>query len=483
MTEKRARSRGDATAPAEQLVVPVSEWKPELLTKQLDPNQRNMTSWWESIRGKYKLAVVNASRQIGKSFWACVMVMMLALQNPGWQIKYGAKTQKHARGFILPHFREIKRFIPVELQPKWVAEDSHYRFDNGSTITIAGCDRRYAELLTGQHAHVFIVDEGGAIKDLDFIVREIALPQLLNTNGKLVIFSTPARSPGHSFKKFCDEAKEKGTYIERQIFDNPRISDAAIREMCELAGGADSTTWKREYLVQHITEASAAVLPEATPLRLQRVKLTETVMRATKSPAVDSYIVVVPEWNPSMTGVLWAHFDFTKNRIVVEDELLMRSLDSMELATALRETTARLWGENEKVFRVISPNVEDDLVCEMADLGWHFTGTGMKDFDTSNQRLRHSLTHRRGPQLWIHERCGDLRRELEQAVWSDRKKREIQATKDDGNYPLLKAAVVLREDIVLSHDPMRGHRLKSRWHERKPLSKTGMAFARAVGVR
>ncbi len=30
----------------------------------------------------------------------------------------------------------------------------------------------------GQHAHVFVVDEGGAIADLDFIVREIALPAL-----------------------------------------------------------------------------------------------------------------------------------------------------------------------------------------------------------------------------------------------------------------------------------------------------------------
>lgn len=491
MSEKRARSRAEADVPAgsmsfndwkgEQLVVPVADWKPELLTQALDPNQRGMSSWWESIRDKYSLAVVNASRQIGKSFWACVLVTLLALVNPGWQIKYGAKTQKHARAFIMPHFRVIKKMIPPHLQPKWVAEDQNYVFDNGSTITIAGCDKRYAEALTGQHAHVFVIDEGGAIQDLEFIVREIALPQTLNTNGKLVIFSTPARTPGHAFKMFCDEAKENGTYIERQIFDNPRIGDAKIREMCKLAGGADSTTWQREYLVRHITEASAAVIPEATPLRLSRITMTETVLKATRSRFVDTFIIVVPEWNPHFTGVLWAHFDFPRQRIVIEDELLLRKLDSLDLAQALRERSEALWGD-EKVHRVIAPTVDDDLIREMADLGWAFAGTGVKDFDMSNQRLRHSVTHRRGPSLWIHERCGDTRRQLEQGVWSDRKKREIESSKLDGNYPLLKAAVCLREDVNEKHDAMAGlYRSRFRPAHRE-YTKTGKVMRKLFGL-
>lgn len=518
MTEKRARRANDADAPASPgqrgLLVPVHEWTPqrdakgkcivkttwverekwtpELLAKPLDFNQRGMSSWWDSIRDKYKLAVVNASRQIGKSFWACTLVVMAALLNPGWQIKYGAKTQKHARGFILPHFRYLRSLLPEDVRDsmRWSAEDQNYTFDNGSTITIAGCDKQYAEALTGQHAHLFIIDEGGAIRDLDFIVNDIALPQTLNTGGKLVIFSTPARTPGHSFKKYCDDTKAHGTLLERQIFDNPRLSDATIREYCELAGGVDSTQWKREYLVQHVTEASAAVCPEATPLRMQRITITETNLVSTRSPSIDSYIVVVPQWNPNFTGALWAHWDFARNRLVVEDELLVPKLDTEELALAMREKTEALWGAEHRVFRVVAPNVEDDLICEMSDNGWSFTGTSMKDFDTSNQKLRHSIKHRSGkPALWIHERCGDLRRQLENAVWSDKKRREIEASRMDGSYPLLLAAVVLREDMQERHDAMA---LDRRWrryglpHAHLPVraaSKVGMAMKRMFRLR
>lgn len=474
---RRARQH-EAAAPSGQLVVELADWKPELLKKRLDSNQVGMTDWWEKTKDLYSLSVVNASRQIGKSFWAVCLALICAFTNPGWQIKYGAKTQKHARGFIMPHFRSLLRDVPRERWPEWREEDSQFIFDNGSTITVAGCDRQYAEALTGQHAHLFIIDEGGAIRDLKFVVQEIALPQTLNTNGRLAIFSTPARSPGHAFKSFCDEAKENGTYLERTIFDNPRISNETIRKFCKLAGGPNSTTWAREYLVQHVTEESAAVVPEANASRMKLITITEERLKATRSALVDPYIVVVPEWNPNFTGVLWGHWDFGQQRIVIEDDLLMRKLDTAELVNEMTLRAISLWGA-QKVFRTVAWDADDDLICDVSEQGWSFTGTSVKDFDTSNQRLRHSIKHRRGPPLYIHERCGDLRRQLENAVWSDKLKRTVERSEMDGFYPLLKAAVCLREDVEQGHDP--APRVPGRFRQpRRESSTTALALKRAL---
>jgi hypothetical protein len=444
----------------EQPQLPGVDWKPRSLEKRYDQNQRHMAAWLESVRDRYRLVVVNASRQIGKSFWLCVMMTIYGLENPGAQIKYGAKTQKHVRKIIKPHLRAIFRDLPEELRPEWSQEDGEYVFKNDATITVAGCDKDYAEALVGQHAHLFIIDEGGAIKDLAYVVRDIALPQTLNTNGQLIIASTPARTGGHAYKSFCDEAKSHGTYIERDIFENRRISDNTIREMCELAGGPLSSTWRREYLVQHVTDESTAGVPEATRARLNAITVTDEQLRVTRSPWVDRYIAVMPMWNPNFTGVLWGHFDYRKNRMVVEDNYILRKMDSLLLTQVMAERSERLWGPEADVFRCIAP-IDDALIVELADLGWQFVPTTVeisasggfgKNIDTAMQKVRHSTTHRRGVPLFIHERCEDLKRQLENATWDATRKR-FERSDLDGFYPLLTALVCWRQDMNEKHDP------------------------------
>jgi hypothetical protein len=431
--------------------LPGAEWKPRSLEKRYDENQRFMSRWLDTVKNRYRLVTVNASRQIGKSFWLCIMMTIFGFENPGAQIKYGAKTQKHVRKIIRPHLRAIFSDIPKELRPEWSQEDGEYVFKNDSTITVAGCDREHAEALVGQHAHLFIIDEGGAIKDLAYVVRDIALPQTLNTGGKLIIASTPARTGGHAFKTFCDEAAEHGTYIERDIFENPRISDATIREYCELAGGPQSSSWQREYLVKHITDESTAVVPEATRARLKQVTLSEEQLKVTRSQWVDHYIAVVPMWNPNFTGVLWGHFDFLKNRMVVEDNFILRKMDSLELTSLLHVRAEELWGPEFETFKCVGP-IDDPLIVELSSLGWQFVPTiSLETIDTSIQKVRHSLTHRRGVPLYLHERCEDLARQLENASW-DSTRKKFMRSELDGFFPLLTALVCWRHDLNEKHD-------------------------------
>lgn len=487
-----AKAKPEESEPQPQL--PGVDWKPRSLLELLDSNQQEMSTWLEAARSRYRLLVVNASRQLGKSFWLCVYMIIYAFEHPGAQIKYGAKSQKHVRKIITPHLRAIFRSIPMSMRPTWHPDDGEWVFENEATITVAGCDKDYAESLVGQHAHVFIIDEGGAVVDLAYVVRDIALPQTLNTGGRLIIASTPARAGGHAFKTFCEEAKAHGTYLERDIFHNPRITDSAIREMCDLAGGATSTTWKREYLVEHVTDESTAVIPEATSERMAALTVTQQQLELTRSTWVDRYIAVMPIWNPNFTGIVWAHFDFVRKRMVVEDALIIRKMDTQLLTQALQSRSEALWGTDFETYRCILGSSEGGWLTELHELGWNFVPSKVEKIDQQPgsdaarlelQKLRHSLTHRRGLPIYIHERCEDLKRQLENATWDKTRKKFLRGELD-GYYPLVTALTCLRADVNERHDPAPANAAGKRtiWHpEQARDSERKRAIRKLFGLR
>ena len=151
-----------------------------------DSNQESMSVAVSEAWGRSRKLVLNCSRQLGKTYFIVVKCISFAIQNPGAQIKYAAKTQKQVRKILRTHFRTIFRTCPEELRPRWHSQDGEYRFPNGATITIAGCDRENAETLLGQHCHLGVVDEGGSIKDLRYVVDSILMPQTTTASSSAI---------------------------------------------------------------------------------------------------------------------------------------------------------------------------------------------------------------------------------------------------------------------------------------------------------
>ena len=290
--------------PAERRKV-AEAWSRGQLSWKYDTNQDGMAAIFHEAKKKTRIIVANCSRQIGKSVFALILCLEFALQNPGAQIKYAAQTAKQVRKILRPHMRLLLEDCPEELRPKLHSQDGEYRFHNGSVITIAGVDRDNVETLRGQHAHFSVVDEGGMMGDLEYIIQGVLLPQTLNTNGHILVISTPAPTAGHHFKQLCDKAESEGALIERTIYDNPRLSDETIEEYKREAGGEDSTNWLREYLIQHVTDAASAVLPEA---KKDRLKATTLVLKSEDDVSYrpshfDTYVVLDPGWNPDFPGI------------------------------------------------------------------------------------------------------------------------------------------------------------------------------------
>lgn len=448
----------------------------------LDSNQLTMHDWLEAALLRNRLIVVNKSRQLGGSFWVLVEAVSLALRQPGAQIKYAAQTQKQVRKILRPHLRAIFKTCPEEHRPRFHSQDGEYRFPNGSTITIAGCDRENAETLRGQHAHLAIVDEGGAIADLEYVVNDILMPQTLNTRGRILIISSPAKRPGHPFKTFCDLAEMNGTLLERTIHDNPRISEEEKAELCRAAGGPDSTTWKREYLAMHVTDEESAVVPEATreQLAAQTLQLTGEFDLSYRPEAFDTYLWVDPGWSPDFTGILWAIWDFARGRIIIEDEFVMRRMVTAKLNEVLRERTDRLWGRGHVPYMCVA-DVDHRLIADLSLTGgWAFMPAQKDNLDEGINRVRMGISGQRLP-IWTHPRCKSTRRQLENAIWN-KSRTKFDRSSVDGHYDLLAALIYGRRHFHDWRNPLPKHRPFTGAgiiiQDEKPQSKAGRVLSR-----
>lgn len=451
-----------------------------------DSNQEGMSGELNENWDKRRIHVLNCSRQLGKTHFIVTICISFAIRNPGAQIKYAAKTQKQVRKILRTHFRRLFKTCPADLRPVWNGPDGEYRFPNGSTITIAGCDRDNAETLLGQHMHFGVVDEGGSIADLRYVVDSILMPQTTTTKGRIVIISTPAKTPGHAFKEYCDVSEEAGTLIERTIYDNPRLSPEDIEELKKEAGGAESTTWQREYLHKHVTDSTSAVMPEAT--REQLTKFTIIVdpndPLAYRPRYFDTLVWLDPGWNPDFTGVIWAIWDFLKARVIIEDEYVMRRMDTDTLGNVLREKTDALWGFGHSPHQAVA-DVDHRLIADLAKRGWNFEPTQKDNLDEAINKLRLSISGKQ-IEFWTHPRCFGVRRQFENAVWNKPRTR-FASTVQDGHFDLLAAAIYGRRNLRTSHNPYpEEYAFKS--HEGLIVVKTqrestlGSKFKRILGV-
>jgi hypothetical protein len=279
------------------------------------------------------------------------------------------------------------------------------------------------------------------------------MPQTLNTRGRILLISSPAKRAGHAFKKFCDTAEADGALLERTIHDNPRISDQEKDELCRAAGGPDSTTWKREYLAQHVTDEESAVMPEATrpQLRAQMLELESEFDLSYRPAGFDTYVWLDPGWSPDFTGIHWAIWDFPNSRVIIEDEFVMRRMKTDALAKVLRTKTDALWGVGHKPYLCVA-DVDHRLIADLGTFGWDFVPTAKDNLDEAINSLRMSISGQRIP-FWTHPRCVATRRQFENAIWN-KARTKFERTVVDGHFDLVATAVYGRRNLQTWRNPI-----------------------------
>lgn len=445
-------------------------WRSGVLHWKLDSAQQQLYSKFKT--SKYRKVVWNCARRLGKSYTLLIVALEYALQNPNTQIKYAVFTAVQGQKIILPTIRMILEDCPADIKPNYVKNDKCFYFPNGSIIQIEGTDEGNAEKLRGTASHLSILDEAGFMDDLDYVINDILLPQALTTNGRMLIASTPSKSPSHPFTGLVMEAQKYDSYIKKTILDavvdiqndpphlKNRLNPDIIEELKQASGGENSTTWRREYMCEIVLDSSMAVVPEFNEA-VEKVSVVEWP-RPVKFDSYTSLDLGFVDY----TAALFAYLDFRSNKLVIEDELWMngQEVTTKNLAEQVKATEARLWTDPKtQVEQPVYLRVSDDDLLTLNDL---YRQHGLTFIPTRKDKKEDAINEVRmrigSGDIIINPRCKNLIYQLKTGTWAKNRK-TFDRSPQAGHYDLLDALIYLVRNV--------------QWHKNPyPITGSGRAF-------
>ncbi len=400
---------------------------------------------------KEKIVVWNCSRRFGKSFALCVLAIETCLKTPFSIVKYCCAIQNDAKNIIRPLIRQIIDTCPRELRPIYKTQERAYVFANGSRIELSGLDGGRAESIRGGSAHLAIVDEAGLVKDLKYIIRSIILPTTTTTKGKIVLASTPPKSPGHSFiVDFLNRARIQGNLVTKTVFDNPSVDQVELDKIIEECGGMDSNDFRREYLCEIRVDKDFAIVPEFEDVKDKIIK--EWV----KPPFFDGY-VAMDIGMKDLTVVLFSYFDFRNNKLIIDDEFVIngQKFNTKTLAEGIKlkedeNFTNKLSGEMIPPYLRVSDN-NLIVIKDLWDLhGLRFLPTRKDDADAALNVLRNYIQDEK---IIINPRCKTLIYHLEAGVWNKSKSSYERSGADKGHFDAIDSLKYLIRNVKFNKNP------------------------------
>jgi PBSX family phage terminase large subunit len=360
------------------------------------------------------------SRRSGKSHVLCTVATETCIKTPNSIVKYVCPKQKMVKTIVRPIMRVILEDCPLDVMPEYKEADKKYVFPNGSEIQFAGSDAGNIENLRGGFSQLCLVDEAGFVDDLDYAVKSVLSPTTKTVNGKIVLASTPSRSPDHEFmSKFVDRADADGTLIKYTIHDNPMFTEDIIQKTIkEYTGGYNDPQFRREYLCEIEVDSETKVVPEYT---------SELEKDIVFIPEIPSHYDIYVSGDPAardLTVILFGIFDFMRSQLVILDELVMGGknthITTQEIADGIRRKekllfTNSLTGEVKNPHLRVMDNNNLILIHDLfQEHGLQFLPTAKDNKDAQVNKLRMWLKQGK---LIIHPKCLNLRYQLKMARW------------------------------------------------------------------
>lgn len=403
------------------------------------------------INCKEKIVVWNCSRRLGKSYTLCTIALETCLKKPNALVKYCCAKQKDAKNIIRPLIREIIISCPPELKPEYKTQDGAWVFPNGSRIELTGLDGGRAESVRGGSCDLAIIDEAGLVGDLPYIITSIILPTTATTKGKIILASTPPKSPIHPFiTRYLNKARIEGNLVTKTIYDNPNIDKEEFDKLVEESGGVDSIDFRREYCCEIIKDDNYAIIPEFNAELKKRI-----VKEWERAPFYDSY-VSMDVGMKDLTVVLFAWFDFANSKLIIEDEFIIngQKLNTNSLAEGIKKKEAEnyteaLTGEQRIPYLRVSDN-NLIVIRDLYDLhGLRFLPTRKDDADAALNKVRILLQNE---DIIINPRCKTLITHLEAGIWN-KNKTSFDRSADNGHFDAIDSLKYLVRNVSFTKNP------------------------------
>ena len=288
---------------------------------------------------------LDIARQYGKSFTLFLVCCELCLRNSNYTICYIAPQKGMALEIVTQYtFNTIFANCPEKLLPK-LSNKHELEFKNGSRIRLSGADNKHYESLRGGRSNLNVIDEAGFMDNLIDGVLNATDPMLKTTGGKTLYASTPAATMDHDSEIIYKQHKEANLVSTFTIDDDKQMSEADLQREINKCHGRHTTKFKREYLCEHISDASKQVIGELTKERMLTARLPANYRDLDQFYQYWKKYIVLDWGGRDHTAVLFGYFNFHTKECVVESELTFAGTEVhlAMIADAIKQRTELLW--------------------------------------------------------------------------------------------------------------------------------------------
>lgn len=406
---------------------------------------------------KSPLFVGNCSRQFGKSFWAVCKAIEQALRQPKSQIRYGAAFHTDLVEFIIPAFEKVMEDCPASIRGVFKKSGTSYIFPNGSKIKLVGLDKN-PDGLRGNTFDLIILDECGFVSNLDYLYKSVIIPGTMHRpDARVILISTPPSTPAHDFIEYSQKAEVEGGYACFTIYDNPMIDQDTIDRLMKESGGEDSTTWRREYLCEFVTDSDLAIIGSWKDSYVQDIPRDEYFQYYHTYVGMDMGV-------NDLTACIFGYYDFKRASLIITDEFHMNGpeINTDILAKKIKSKEEEIW-PGKQVFRRVADNNWPIMINDFSYLhNLTFIATNKDEKHAMINELKILIDSGR---IIVHPRCKQLIGCLKYGVW-DNKRKQFARSKVYGHYDHLDALIYLSRNIAQNSNPIplsHGHENHSSW--------------------
>lgn len=385
------------------------------------------------------------SRRIGKTTTGLVRAQEKCRQKEGTIWRWCEPWKYQAREIVMPEMDRMQDSCPTKYKFKYYKTDSFYELpSNGSRMYLRGLNEDRGESARGSFADGITIDEKGSIKDLHYVQNEVLYPQLLSTNGQLVSLSTPPRDLGHLYYDEKARAMRENRFIQLPIWASldQLYSKKQIEDMCAAVGGETTPGWRREFLCEPVSDPDALVIPEWSD---------EENILDDDHPRPDWFTPYVAGDSgiDDNTAILFGYYDFAKNEVVIEEELVINGRTTTEIVARAKEIEKALW-KSEPHKRTY--DADKQLVFDIfVDLKWRVQMPQKQDKTAAIHELRVEVGARR---FKVKRRCTQTCRQMKVGMWKDEKHLDFQRSEGLGHLDAVAAAIYFNRSIDRKLNPM-----------------------------
>lgn len=253
--------------PLEQRIAISHAWQTGQLGFLRRAHQKRQKGTWDQARKISRKFFGCANRGFGKS-------TDLFIDGLEWSQKFVtdvyfiAPVEKKLDDYLEPIRKKIIRKAPKDFKFSYSASDNIFRFPNGSRILVRGSNHQSYDDLRGGTCGLALIDEARGVDNLQDLIDNVMMPACGKAakenplNGFMKVESTPPPTTDHPLEAYYQEAELGGYYFHSTIYECDYPAEI-IEQLMREAGGANSMTWRIEYMAERgLVDSSLKIMPE-----------------------------------------------------------------------------------------------------------------------------------------------------------------------------------------------------------------------------